>query len=86
VRKQVRADLARYNLFPDSDHMLPYLLIENKRYDNSPDYANMGKTNQTSGGNERRPCYRLFSLLRNHTLRLWLMENTGCVLIIRAAY
>jgi hypothetical protein len=39
VREQVRANLAGYNLFPDSDHMLPYLLIEDKRHDNSPDYA-----------------------------------------------
>jgi hypothetical protein len=39
LREQVRAELAGYQLFPDSDHMLPYLLIEDKRQGNSPDYA-----------------------------------------------
>jgi hypothetical protein len=39
VREQVRASLAGYKLFPDSDHMLPYLLIEDKRQGDSPDYA-----------------------------------------------
>ena len=39
VREQMRASLAGYNLFPDSDHMLPYLLIGDKRQGNSPDYA-----------------------------------------------
>jgi hypothetical protein len=35
----VRASLAGYKLFPDSDHMLPYLLIEDKRQGNNPNYA-----------------------------------------------
>jgi hypothetical protein len=39
VREQVRANMAGYQLFPDSDHMLPYLLIEDKRQGNSPNYA-----------------------------------------------
>jgi len=39
VREQVRAELAGYKLFPDSDHMLPYLLIEDKRHGDSPDFA-----------------------------------------------
>ena len=39
VREQVRANLAGYKLFPDSDHMLPYLLIEDKRQGDSADYA-----------------------------------------------
>jgi hypothetical protein len=39
LRKEVREQLAGYNLFPDSDYMLPYLLIEDKRQGNSPGYA-----------------------------------------------
>jgi hypothetical protein len=39
VREQVRAKLAGYNLFPDSNHMLPYLLIEDKRQGEGPGYA-----------------------------------------------
>jgi hypothetical protein len=44
VRDDVRAKLAGYKLFPDSDHMLPYLLIEDKRHEdkrhgNSLEYA-----------------------------------------------
>jgi hypothetical protein len=39
TREQVRAQLAGYKLFPDSDYMLPYLLIEVKRQGNNPDYA-----------------------------------------------
>jgi hypothetical protein len=39
VRDDVRAKLAGYKLFPDSDHMLPYLLIEDKQHGNSLEYA-----------------------------------------------
>ena len=39
VRQRVRAEMAGYKLFPDSDHMLPYLLIEDKRQGNRPDYG-----------------------------------------------